>query len=328
MDGQDIVALQAPHLSREANAAHSLPEAMTIPRPIAVRPRSGPMAQPSALSAAEPDRAVLGRQYRARALCRRTLAAVDPDLHQVDRRLPHPAAVRAAAPEARLAGAACKAAVDGAAVGDRLCLRQCDFLLGHAVHASTECATDPVLRTAVRRAMVAGVVRRAPDLGPTGRHRHLAHGCADDYPAGRPLRARQHPFQQGRRDVCEFALGFRALFGADAEAAGDASIVADRVYHRLQCDSAAAALGVGILDRLYAETGCVDDRHPHLCNYLSVDAGLSVFQPRHRADRAEPRRAVLSYWYRCSARPWRSCCSAKSRGCFIWSDTFWCSPAW
>lgn len=286
------------------------------------------MAHPSALSAAEPDRAVLGRQYRARALCRRTLAAVDLDLHQMDWRLPHPAAVRAAAPEARLAGAACKPAVDGVAVGDRLCLQQCDFLLGHAVHPGAECTADPVLRTAVRRAVVAAVVRRAPDLGPACRHRHLAHGRADDYPAGRPLGARQHPFQQERRDVCKFAIGIRPLFGADAEAAGDASIVADRVYHRLRCYPAAAALGVGILDRLYAEAGCIDDRYPRLRRDLSVDAGLSVFQPRHRDDRTEPRRAVLSSGIRCSARPWRSCCSAKSRGCFIWSDTFWCSPAW
>ena len=73
------------------------------------------------------------------------------------------------------------------------------------------------------------------DLGPAWRHRHLAHRRADYYPARRPLGTRQHPLQQGRRDVCELAAGFRPLFGADAEAAGDSSIVADRVYHRLRC---------------------------------------------------------------------------------------------
>ena len=48
------------------------------------------------------------------------------------------------------------------------------------------------------------------------------------------------------------------------------------------------------LDRLYAEVRCPDDRDPDLCRDLSVHAGIPVLQPRHRADRAEPRRAVLS----------------------------------
>ena len=43
------------------------------------------MAQQPALSALEPDLAVLGRKYRSWALCRRPRAADDAVLYQVDR---------------------------------------------------------------------------------------------------------------------------------------------------------------------------------------------------------------------------------------------------
>ena len=43
-----------------------------------------------------------------------------------------------------------------------------------------------------------------------------------------------------------------------------------------------------------AEIRRPDGRDPALCHDLPVDAGVSLLQPRHRADRAEPRRAVLS----------------------------------
>jgi drug/metabolite transporter (DMT)-like permease len=64
------------------------------------------VADQPALSATEPDLAVLGRQHRAGAPCRRPCAAADAVLRALDRHLPDPAAVRLAAPEAGLAGAA------------------------------------------------------------------------------------------------------------------------------------------------------------------------------------------------------------------------------
>ena len=204
------------------------------------------MAQQPALSAAEPDLAVLGRQYRAGALCRRPRAADHADHRPLVRRLPDPAAVRLAASQARLAGAARPAAADGGAVGDRICLQQRDFLLGAAIYPGAERAADPVVRTAVRGAVVAAAVRGAADLGAARRHRHLAGGRADHHPARRFRRARQHPLQQGRRDVRRLAGVVRTVFGADAAPAGDASAVADFLHHRLRRAAAVAVLDLGI----------------------------------------------------------------------------------
>ena len=179
-------------------------------------PLPAALAQQPALSAVEPDLAVLGRQYRARALRRRPCAADDAVLRPVDRRVPHAAAVRLAASEARLAGVAGAAAADGGAVGDRVCLQQRAVLLGAAIHPGAERAADPVFRTAVRGAVVAGPVRRAADLGAARRHRHLAGRRAHHHPARRSLGARRHPLQQGRHDVRRRAVGVRPVFGADA----------------------------------------------------------------------------------------------------------------
>ena len=46
--------------------------------------------------------------------------------------------------------------------------------------------------------------------------------------------------------------------------------------------------------RLQAASRSADRRHADLCRDLPLHAGLSVLQPRHRADRAQPRRALLS----------------------------------
>src|SRR5689334_19826149 len=114
------------------------------------------LAQQPALSAAQPDLAVLGRQYRAGALRRRACAADDTVLRALDRRVCDAAAVRAAASEARLAGAAGETAAGAGAVGDGLCLQQRDLLLGPAIYRGAQRAADPVVRPAVRSTLVAG----------------------------------------------------------------------------------------------------------------------------------------------------------------------------
>src|SRR5262245_55367800 len=77
---------------------------------------SAALAQQPALSAAQPDFAVLGRQYRARPLCCGSRAADDAVLRALDRRFPDAVAVRSAAHEARLAGLARALALAGAVV--------------------------------------------------------------------------------------------------------------------------------------------------------------------------------------------------------------------
>src|SRR5258705_10860332 len=167
------------------------------------------MAQQPALSAPEPDLAVLGRQYRARTLRRRPRATDDAVLRALDRRVFHAAAVRLAASETRLAGLAGAAAADRGAVGDGICHQQRTVLLGAAIHPGAQRAVDPVVGTAVRGAVVADAVRRTADLGPACGHHHLAFGRAHHHPARRHQRALQHPVQQGRRDVRRRALGIR-----------------------------------------------------------------------------------------------------------------------
>src|SRR5258705_10962186 len=252
------------------------------------------MAQQPALSAPQPDRAVLGRQYGARTLCRRPCAADDAVLYQVDRRAFAAAAVRMAASQARLAGVARTDTADAAAVGDGICHQQRAVLLGAAIYPGAERAVDPVVRTALRGVVVAGAVRRAADMGAARRYCDLAWGRADHHPARRSRDACEHPVQQGRCDVRRGAVVVRPVFGAAAAPAEDTPAVADCLHHRLRRALTVAVLGLGMLDRLYAEVRCADAGDAYLCRDLSIHAGLLVLQPRHRADRPEPRRAVLS----------------------------------
>src|SRR6266478_1557950 len=80
-----------PRLSRICSQRIAHPIAFSFPAALAQQP---------ALSAAKPDLGVLGRQYRARELCRRSCAADDAVLRAVDRRVSDIVAVRAAASEA------------------------------------------------------------------------------------------------------------------------------------------------------------------------------------------------------------------------------------
>src|SRR5437868_5907364 len=252
------------------------------------------MAQPAAISALEPDLAVLGRQHRAGALRRRSRPADDAILRQVDRRVCYAAAVRPALSRARLAGVARASSADGAALRDGLRRQQRAFLLGAAIYPGAERAVDPIIRTVIRGAVVAIVVRRAADLGTARRHRHLARRRADHHYARRSRSARRYPVQQRRRDVRRGAAGVRTVLGVDAAPAQDASAVADFLHHRLRRGAAVALLGLGILDWFHAEARPLDGRDPDLCGDLSLHAGLPVLQPGDRADWAEPRRALLS----------------------------------
>src|SRR5579871_4260210 len=89
-----MAAIRSESLSRLAIPAqlHPIFQSLRIPRIVRRTEASVPAAldrQP-ALSAAQPDLAVLGRQHRAGALCRRPCAADDVVLRTLDRRL-HPA---------------------------------------------------------------------------------------------------------------------------------------------------------------------------------------------------------------------------------------------
>ncbi len=192
------------------------------------------LAQQPALSAAQPDLAVLGRQHRAGALCRRPRAADDAVLRTLDRRVSHAAAVRAAAPEARLAGAASQTAAGAGVVGDRLCVQQCDFLLGAAVYRGAQCALNPVVRPAFRGAVVAGAVRRPADPGAVRGDHPVADGRAGHPPARRSRCACRHPLQPRRPDVRRRGALLRPLFGADAVPAADACTLADHLHYRLR----------------------------------------------------------------------------------------------
>ncbi len=281
-------------MSREANPAQLCPETMTklLPAPPASDPVGWLTHQPylllSLTSLFWAGNIVLAR-YVAGHVPPMTLSCIT-----VGRRVRHVAAVRVAASAPRLAGPAGAAAADGGAVGDGICRQQRAGLLGPAVYHGTERPADPVVRAAVRGAVVADAVRRSADLGAARRHRHLACRRSHHHPARRFRRAGRHPAQQGRRDADRSDARIRIVFGADAAPAEDASIIADRLHHRRRRVAAAAVLDLGIFERRQARIRRPDGRDPALCHDLPVDAGVSVLQPRHRADRAEPRRAVLS----------------------------------
>ena len=74
------------------------------------------------------------------------------------------------------------------------------------------------------------------DRSAARRDRDLADRCAHHHPARRLECAGRHQLQPRRPDVRQFAGGIRAVFGADAAPAGDASAVADLVHHLLRRD--------------------------------------------------------------------------------------------
>ena len=222
-------------------------------RTSAACPPSAQVAEQPALFAADPDLAVLGGQHRAGAPCRRPRAAADAVLRPLDRHLSDPAALCLAASEAGLAGAARASADDAVSVVRRVRLQQCDLLLGPAIYRGAERTFDPVVGTAVCRAVVAGAVRHPPHGCAARRHHHFASRRPDHHPAWRFWRARQYQLQPRRPDVCELAGVVRIVFGADPAPPGDARAVADFIHHLLRRADAGAVLDLGIFDRRDAE---------------------------------------------------------------------------
>src|SRR5205085_4506465 len=79
----------------------------------------------------------------------------------------------------------------------------------------------------------------------------------------------------------------RPLFRADALPAEDASTVADLLHHRLRRGAAVAVIALGIFQWRHAQARRADGGDPALWDDLPLDAGLSLLQPRHRADRPQ-----------------------------------------
>ena len=243
---------------------------MTIPAPVAACPRSDQMAQQPALSAIEPDLAVLGRQYRACALCRRPCAADDAVLRPVDRRVRHAAAVRVAASRARLAGAARATAADGGAVGDRfrrstMCLSYWALQYTQALNALLIQSSGPLfvalwslLLFGVRLtlAQLAGIVISLPGV--------LTILLRGDFGALASIR-----FNMGDVMFAGALLAFGLYSALMTRRPSHASAVADLLHHRLRRAAAAAVLDLGICHRLYPEARLADGRDPGLCRDLS-----------------------------------------------------------
>ncbi len=131
------------------------------------------LALQSALSDAQPDVPILGRQHRARTLRGRSCPAVHADILPLGRNVPRPCALRMAISRPGLAGDPQEPAGAAAARLYRLRLQQRAVLLGPAAHPGLERAADPVVGAAVRRALVADAVRREAVMDAGCRHPRL-----------------------------------------------------------------------------------------------------------------------------------------------------------
>ena len=182
--------------------------ARSNPAPAAAR-----LACEPAVSAAQPDFAVLGGQRRARPLRRRPRAADRTGDAAMGRRIPVDPAVRLAAPEARVAGDPREPADADPARRHRHRRLQHHCLYRPSVHLGAERAADPVGGAAVRRVLVAGAVPHASDHRPGARHRHLARRRSDHHRARRSRGAEQRRLQQGRPDLRRRADDLLHLLG-------------------------------------------------------------------------------------------------------------------
>src|ERR1700691_3999714 len=122
------------------------------------------MAQPPALSAPESGGAVLGRQHRPWPLRRRPCAANDAVMYPMGGVLPDAAAVRLAASDQGLAGAAPASSAHACALDNGFCPQQRAVLLGAAIHPGAQRAAHPVIRAVVYRAVGTRPVRFQADM--------------------------------------------------------------------------------------------------------------------------------------------------------------------
>src|SRR6266568_9007719 len=142
--------------------------------------------------------------------------------------------------------------------------------------------------------MVAGSVRGTADARAGLWGRAVADRCAGDPAAWRPDHAREHRVQQGRPDLHRGAGDLRVLFGAVAQAARHPRPVVRRLYFRLWRRLPDPAVDLGIVRAALDATRHRKPADAGLRRAVSLDAGLSLLQPRRAADRRQPRRAVLS----------------------------------
>ena len=228
------VAAVAPRAKTAPDLRPSSPMFHESARRPPIRRRPDPSLRRPALSAAEPDLAVLGRQRRGRALRHRPHPAGDAGVPALERRVPGAAAVRVQIHPRRLAEDPRQPADDGAARRDRHRRLQHHRLLRPAVHYGAERVADPVGRAAVRRVLVAGAVPYAADAGAGDRHPDLARWRARHHRARRFRSLADDRLQQGRPLLPARADDLLHLFGADAVPAADASAGVFGLRHRLR----------------------------------------------------------------------------------------------
>ena len=218
---QDIVALQARDLSR-GKIRHNSPKDHDQSRACAACPRSRRVDQQPALSAADPDLAVLGRNI---VLARHVGDHVPPITMSCIRWFatflillpfawPHIKhdwpVLRAHLPLLALLS------VLGFAYNNAISYWAMQYT--EALNALLIQSACPLF-VAVWSLLLFGVRLTGAQLA--GIALSLA-GRAHHYPARRLRRAGQHQPQSGRPDVWEFTAGIRAVFGAAATTAGDA----------------------------------------------------------------------------------------------------------
>ena len=147
----------------------------------------------------------------------------DVVLRALDRRVPRTAAVRTTSSQARLAGAAGKLPLVLALSATGFAFNSAISYWAAAVHEGAQCALDPVVRPAVRAALVAGFVRRAAEaLAQFAGIILSLSGVLVIILRGDLAALAAIHFNRQRPDVRRRGTLFRPLFGADAVPAEDA----------------------------------------------------------------------------------------------------------
>ena len=193
------------------------------------------LARQPALSAAQPDRAVLGRQRHRRPFCGRAYSARHAVVPALERRVPDHPAVRLEPSCPRLGRNPPTARHDDPALRHRHRRLQHPAILGARAHPGAQHPAAAIGGAAVRRDLVAGSARHPADAGAGLRHHGLAVRRAGDPAARRPHHVEEHRIQQGRRHLHRGAGDLRAVFGTDAEASQHPRPVVRRFHLRRGC---------------------------------------------------------------------------------------------